>query len=53
MAQSFDVDRLVLSGEPVRVAEAVTGGQGPGFSASPAGGLAYVPADWRVLCSVV
>jgi eukaryotic-like serine/threonine-protein kinase len=45
MAQSLDVDRLALSGEPVRVAEAVTGIQGliAGFSASPAGVLAYVP----------
>jgi eukaryotic-like serine/threonine-protein kinase len=45
MAQSFDVDRLA-NGEPVRVADAVvTGPQGliAGFSASPAGVLAYVP----------
>jgi Tol biopolymer transport system component/aminoglycoside phosphotransferase (APT) family kinase protein len=46
MAQSFDVDRLALNGEPVRVADAVnTGVQGltAGFSVSPAGVLAYVP----------
>ena len=47
MAQSFDVDRLALDGEPVRVADAVAVGVDTlltdSFSASPAGVLAYVP----------
>jgi Tol biopolymer transport system component len=46
MAQSFDVDRLAVSGEPVRVADSVAaGGIGiiSGFSVSAAGVLAYAP----------
>ena len=46
MAQSFDVDRAMLVGEPVRVADSVAGGPTglvAGFSASPAGVLAYAP----------
>ena len=45
MAQSFDVDRLTLTGEPTRVADGVFMGPiglAAGFSASPSGVLAYV-----------
>ena len=46
MAQSFDVERLALTGEPVRIADGIAGGPGgfqAGFSVSPAGVLAYAP----------
>jgi dipeptidyl aminopeptidase/acylaminoacyl peptidase len=46
MAQSFDPDRRVLSGEPVRVVDAVAMGPSgllAGFSASASGVLAYAP----------
>ena len=45
MAQSFDLDRLMLTGDPTRVADGVAIGPNgllAGFSASPAGVLAYV-----------
>jgi Tol biopolymer transport system component len=46
MAQSFDVDRLMLTGEPTRVVDSVAGGPtgiNAAYSASASGVLAYVP----------
>jgi Tol biopolymer transport system component len=46
MAQSFDVDRFAVAGEPVRIADGIAVGQdglAAGFSVSPAGVLAYAP----------
>ena len=46
MAQSFDPDRRVLTGDPVRVVDAVAMGPSgflAGFSASASGVLAYAP----------
>jgi Tol biopolymer transport system component len=46
MAQAFDLDRLALTGDPVRVADSLASGGGgvaTPFSVSPAGVLAYVP----------
>jgi DNA-binding winged helix-turn-helix (wHTH) protein/Tol biopolymer transport system component len=53
LAQRFDPDRLVLHGEPVRIADGLLsgreGGAYAGFSVSQNGVLAYVPYDWKNL----
>ena len=50
MAQPFDVQRLALTGDPVRVVDGVrsdSGGLGLGFSTSQQRGLAYVGGGGR------